>query len=462
MNENTNEHVEQYKYACKIGHKTFKQNKRLGIDPYLKSLEEQINIFDYSIERIGQIDVPSFLIIGTVTKARKYSFASDFMPLIKGTSEFSIKWINVCKYHLSDSGISDVPVAYEYMGKFYIEEGNKRVSVLKSYGSIYIPCEVKRLLPVKNEDKENKLYYEFLDYYKYSKLYSIQFDKLGYYEKLQRLLGFDKNHEWTRAERIKLVGFYERLYSYLRKIKLKVNHADSLLVLIEIYGYDKLLNANDKDLNKMIEESKQKLIYDKAFYNILCVSDEEDQLLWNEGGTKKLKKFDLILSSGDLKSEYLEYLVTVSNKTLLYVHGNHDESYDTNEPCGCICIDDAVYVHEGIRIVGLGGSIKYKSDSKYMYSEREMKKRIKKLKRKIKKVGGVDIVVAHAPIAGYGDLDDYAHKGFECFVDLLKEYHPKYFLFGHVHSRYDIKYIGYYELNETQIINVSNKREIIY
>lgn len=462
MNENTNEHVEQYKYACKKGHSTFRHNKRSGIDPYLKSLEEQINIFDYSIERIGQIDVPSNLIIGTVMKARKYSFASDFMPLIKGTSEFSTKWINVCKYHLSDSGISDVPIAYEYMGKFYIEEGNKRVSVLKSYGSVYIPCEVKRLLPIKSDSKDIKLYYEFLDYYKHSKLYTIQFDKLGYYEKLQRLLGFDKEYEWSRKDRIKLIGLYERLYSYLKKIKLNVNYADSLLVLIEIYGYEKMANAKDKELSKMIDESKQKIIYDKAFYNVLCVSDEEDALLWSEGGTKKLKECDLILSSGDLKSEYLEYLVTISNKPLLYVHGNHDENYDINEPSGCVCIDDEVYVYEGIRIIGLGGSFIYKSNSKYMYSEYEMKKRIKKLKRKIKKVGGVDIVVAHAPIAGYGDLNDYAHKGFQCFIDLIKEYHPKYFLFGHVHARYDVKYIGYYELNGTQIINVSHKRNIIY
>lgn len=462
MDENVNEYKEQYRYAYKKGKDTFKRDKRKGIDPYLKALEDIVNIYDCSIERIGQIDVSVDLIVGTVTNARRYSFSSDFMPLMKEEGEFTIKWMNVCKYHLSDTGIHDAPVAYEYLGKFYIEEGNKRVSVLKSYGAVFIPCEVKRLLPPKSEKKEIKLYYEFLDYYKLSKLYSIQFNKLGYYEKLQRLLKFDKEHVWTREERIKLVGYYGRLCNALNKLKIKSYYPDTLMVLIEIYGFDKLIEMSDKELYKAINESMQKIIYDKAFYKLLCVSDEEDQLLWGQGGVNKLKQYDLIISSGDLKSEYLEYLVTISNKPLLYVHGNHDEQYDKKEPCGCVCIDDTVYVHDGIKIAGLGGSIKYKNDSKYMYSEYQMSKRVKKLKRKIKKAGGLDILVTHAPVAGYGDLNDFAHKGFDCFVELIEEFHPKYVFFGHVHSRYDYKYTGYYELGGTQIINVSDKRDIIY
>ena len=462
MENITNDYVSQYKSAYKKGRRTFKNNKRKGVDPYLKALEEIVNIYDCSIERIGQIEVYADLIIGTVNTSRKYSFASNFMPIVKNNGDFSSKWMNVCKYHLSDTGISDAPVAYEYLGKFYIEEGNKRVSVLKSYGAVYIPCEVKRLLPPRNNKKEIELYYEFLDYYQLSKLYSIQFNKLGYYKKILRLMKYDDNHIWTREERIKFVGFYGRLCDALNKMKINSYYPDTLVVLMEIYGFDKLVETNDKELYKAISDSKQKIFHDKAFYNLLCISDEEDQLLWSQGGTKKIKEYDLILSSGDLKSEYLEYLVTISNKPLLYVHGNHDEQYDIKEPCGCICIDDDVYIYDGIRIAGLGGSIRYKDGAKYMFTERQMKKRIKRLKRKIKKAGGVDIIVTHAPVAGYGDLGDFAHNGFECFVDLIKEYHPKYLFYGHVHSRYDYNYVGYYELEGTQIINVSSKRDIIY
>lgn len=462
MNDYVSDNVEHYKYAYKKARKQFSQDKRNGKDPYLKALDEIVNMYDCSIEIIGEIDVSVDLIVGTVNRKRKVSFASNFMPLLKRDTEFAGKWLNVCKYHLSDTGISEAPTAYEYLGKFYIEEGNKRVSVLKSFGAVYIPCDVKRLVPKRSEDKEIKLYYEFLDYYNYSRLYTVQFNKLGYYNKLQRLMNYDLDHVWTREERIRFIGFYGRLSDALKKMKIDSYYPDSLVVMIEIYGYEKLTQMKDKELYSAINESKIKILHDKAFYNLLCISDEEDQTLWSTGGVSKLKKYDLILSSGDLKSEYLEYLVTVANRPLLYVHGNHDENYDKKEPEGCVCIDDDIYVHNGIRILGLGGSFKYKDDSKYMYSEYQMKRRIKRLRRKIKKLGGIDIVVTHAPAKGYGDLGDYAHQGFECFVDLIKEYHPKYLFFGHVHSRYDYKYTGFYELEGTQIINVSNKRDIIY
>ena len=452
----------QYDYALKLAKKAFISDKLHKRDPYLPSLDGIVEEYDCTRVLLGVVDVPADLIVGTKTSGRTISFASNFMPLLKKNSEFANKWLQVCKYHLSDTGITEPPKVYEYLGKFYVEEGNKRVSVLKSYGAVLIPCDVTRLIPPLSNDKKIKLYYEFLDYYKYSKLYSIQFKKLGYYKKLVKLMEFEEDHEWDRYERIRLIGFYERLCRMLKRKKINLYYPDCLVVMLEIYGYKYLYDMKDKELSAAIDESKTKLIFDKAHYNILCVSDEEDNGLWNGYNNEKLKEYDLILSSGDLKAEYLEYLVTMSNRQLYYVHGNHDEAYDKKSPEGCVCIDDKVIVHDGIRILGLGGSYKYRADGKYMYTEKEMKKRIRKLKPKIKKVGGIDIVVAHGPIKGYGDLNDYAHQGFECFKDLIHDYHPKYFLFGHIHSRYDTNYTGFYELEGTQIINVSKKQRIIY
>lgn len=451
---------EQYQKALKKAKKKYFKDKLNKVNPYLEALDEKIDIYKHEQVKLGQIEVPVSLIVGTLTSLRKTSFSSDFMPLLKASSEFAGKWKSVCRYHLSDTGITDSPIAYEYLGKFYIGEGNKRVSVLKYYGAIYIPCEVIRVLPIQDDSLTYKIYYEFLDYYKNSKVYSIQFKRLGYYDKLLRLLQLEKDYVWQRNDRYKVVGLYERIVSLLVKKKLEVVYADAFLVLLEIYGYNLLDSSNDQKLNQMIEESRIKLIYDKAYYNILCVSDDEDQGLWN-GYNSSLKDCDLILSSGDLKKEYLEYLVTVSNKPLLYVHGNHDESYDTNPPEGCICIDDDLYIYKGIRILGLGGSFRYNT-GKYMYTEQEMTKRIKKLKRKIKKAKGIDIVVAHAPIKGYGDLNDYAHQGFECFYSLIKDYKPKYFLYGHVHKTYSYKNDGYFKVLNTQVVNVSIKQKIIY
>ena len=451
----------QYDYAYKQARKQFIKDKLNKRTPYLESLDEIVDTYEVSTIHLGIIDVPASLIVGTKTSLRKISFASNFMPLMNAGSEFSSKWIKVCSYHLSDQGINEPCVAYEYLGKFYIEEGNKRASVLKSFGAIYIPCDVIRVLPKDDGSDVYKLYKEFVEYYELSHLYGIQFEKLGYYKKLQRLMMFSDNHVWSRQERIKLVGFYERLKDMLIKKKIKTSYADSLMVMLEVYGYELLYEMSDKKLSNAVDESKNRILYDKAHANILCVADEEDQSLWGGYNSTQLKTYDFLISCGDLKKDYLEYLVTISNKPLFYVHGNHDESYEENPPEGCICIDDDVYMIDGIRIMGLGGSYKYR-DGKYMYTEKQMEKRIKKLKRKIKKVGGIDIVVAHAPIKGYGDIDDYAHQGFECFKKLIYDYHPKYFVFGHVHSRYQHNYQTTYILEETQIINVSGKQRILY
>ena len=121
---------------------------------------------------------------------------------------------------------------------------------------------------------------------------------------------------------------------------------------------------------------------------------------------------------------------------ILYVHGNHDAIYETTPPDGCICIDDDLYVYNGIRILGLGGSQCYNFGA-YQYSEKEMRSRIFKLRRKLRKYGGFDILVTHAPALELNDGEDLPHKGFQAFRDLLDKYKPKYFLHGHVHLTYN-------------------------
>lgn len=168
---------------------------------------------------------------------------------------------------------------------------------------------------------------------------------------------------------------------------------------------------------------------------ILCLSDHEDRGLWDYYAPEKLKGVDLIISCGDLDSAYLEFLATMSNKPVLYVRGNHDNKYDVKPPLGCIDIDDQVYNYKGLRILGLGGSMRYGNRSD-MYSEAEMAKRIRKLKGMMSFTNGFDILVTHAPAYTYGDQEDIPHQGFACFNDLLMNYHPKYMLYGHVHRNY--------------------------
>ena len=185
---------------------------------------------------------------------------------------------------------------------------------------------------------------------------------------------------------------------------------------------------------------------------ILAIADQECPALWDYYTPGKLAQYDLILSSGDLKAEYLSFLVTMARCPVLYVHGNHDADYAQHPPEGCDCIDDKLVVYKGLRILGLGGSRKY-SRGPHQYSERQMEKRIRKLKRAIRLAGGVDIVLAHAAPRGVGDQEDLPHRGFEAFLELIETYHPRIFLHGHVHLNYGTNICRLGEYGGTQVIN---------
>lgn len=168
---------------------------------------------------------------------------------------------------------------------------------------------------------------------------------------------------------------------------------------------------------------------------ILVLADEESKYLWDYFEKSKLEGIDLIISCGDLKPQYLTFLASFSKVPILYVHGNHDAIYNEMPPEGCICIEDDIYVHEGVRILGLGGAMRYNFGA-YQYTEKEMKARVRKLFFKIKRHKGFDILVTHAPAKGFNDGEDMPHQGFTAFRELLDKYHPRYFLHGHVHLNY--------------------------
>ncbi len=168
---------------------------------------------------------------------------------------------------------------------------------------------------------------------------------------------------------------------------------------------------------------------------ILVVSDVEAKAFYDFYTPGKLKEFDLILSCGDLKRQYLEFLVTMARCPLLYVHGNHDDSFEERPPEGCVCIDDDLVVYQGIRILGLGGSYRYRPGA-YTFTERQMRLRIRKLWFKLWRRKGFDILLTHAPLRGHNDMDNLSHRGFACFGPLLDKYQPKFFIHGHIHMSY--------------------------
>lgn len=185
---------------------------------------------------------------------------------------------------------------------------------------------------------------------------------------------------------------------------------------------------------------------------ILLVSDKESPYYWDYYQPGRLDGIDLILSCGDLKASYLSFLVTMGRAPLLYVHGNHDVTYETAPPEGCDCIEDKLVVVDGLRILGLGGSALY-SGGPHQYTERQMARRIRRLWFQLRRAGGVDIVVTHAPAKGYGDGEDYAHRGFEALLPLLDKYEPRYLVHGHVHVTYGVNRPRVLQRGGTTIIN---------
>ena len=185
---------------------------------------------------------------------------------------------------------------------------------------------------------------------------------------------------------------------------------------------------------------------------ILAIADVESKYLWDYFDKSKIEGIDLIISCGDLNPHYLSFLVTLSSVPVLYVHGNHDGKYENIPPEGCTCIDDEIYVHNGVRILGLGGSMRYKPGP-HQYTEWQMRQRVAKLKFKLFKSRGFDILVTHAPAYQLNDGMDLPHQGFQVFKTLMEKYRPKYFLHGHVHLSYGRGHKRYDKYQDTHVIN---------
>ena len=154
-----------YSGALKKGRKQYQVSVAKGEYPYLPVLDDILSYTDIISEvNLGLMDVPLDKIVGTKTKGRTSAFANNFMPLLAEKSEFGAKWAYLYDHQIEE-GIHDPIVAYEFMNQYYVQEGNKRVSVLKYVGAFSITASVTRLIPKRTDDLDNRFYYEFLEFY---------------------------------------------------------------------------------------------------------------------------------------------------------------------------------------------------------------------------------------------------------------------------------------------------------
>lgn len=185
---------------------------------------------------------------------------------------------------------------------------------------------------------------------------------------------------------------------------------------------------------------------------ILAISDVESKSLWEFYTPEKLQGVDLVLSCGDLDPRYLSFLATFTPAPVLYVHGNHDTQYKERPPEGCECIEDTIYRFRGVRILGLGGSMRYKYGPN-QYTPQEMERRLRRMRWKLWRAGGVDILLTHSPALGHNDGPDLPHIGFQTFRTVIDTYHPRYFIHGHVHLNYGATLERVTQIGDTTVVN---------
>ncbi len=250
------ETITQYNKALRQGRKSCNERILRGEYPYLQVLDE---ILDGSMAAghvdVGVIEIPMEEIVGTKTEGRRSAFAADFMPLLPANTEFAMKWMALCEAHLSEEGIRDPIHCYEYMGRFYVLEGNKRVSVLRSYGAASISGSVIRVLPVWSEDPCVRAYYEFSESYALTGLYQTRFTRPGSFLKLQTALGYDPDHVWTEDERRLFASGFARFREAYRKQggeRLPLAVADALLVWLKVYPFERLLDDPLAEIHKSV------------------------------------------------------------------------------------------------------------------------------------------------------------------------------------------------------------------
>ena len=195
---------------------------------------------------------------------------------------------------------------------------------------------------------------------------------------------------------------------------------------------------------------------------ILVVADEESKYLYDYYEPGRLEDIDLILSCGDIAPGYLSFLVTMSHAPVLYVKGNHDRYSEADDMGGCICVEDDIYVYRGIRILGLGGSMRYQPQAAGQYTEWDMSMRIFRLGWKLLWYKGFDILLTHAPAYQLNDMEDLPHRGFKSFLKLIDRYHPRLFIHGHIHATYGSCFKRLDAYNGTTVVNGYERYVIEY
>ncbi|MCD7735579.1 MAG: BMP family ABC transporter substrate-binding protein, partial [Lachnospiraceae bacterium] len=282
--------MEDYKKAYKAGKRDYQMRMLRGERPTLQVLDEILPSEALPIASLGLVQIPIDQIVGTRYGGRSSAFAGNYMPILEEGSEFSLKWANLSTAH-TEEGIREPIKAWEYMNRFYVEEGNKRVSVMKYFEAISIPGTVTRILPKRTGDKKVVIYYEFVDFYNLSKINYIEFSKEGSFAKLQAAVGKKPDELWDDDDRLNFSSVYTRFTSAFHAkggARLPITAGDAFLAFITLYGYDAVNNITTDEMKSLIT---------KAWEEFRLLTEDEKVALKMDPTTEKKPLLSRLLPS---------------------------------------------------------------------------------------------------------------------------------------------------------------------
>lgn len=253
---------EEYLLALKQGQKAQKACIAAGKSPYPAVLDEILTDRATNTRELGTLEIPANRIVGTTTAGRTGAFTPEFQPLLSVNSEFAAKWIALCADHLGEEGIRDPILCYEYLGDFYVQEGNKRVSVLRHFGAPRITATVRRILPPVSKEPRIRAYYEFLDFYEATRLYSVQYHRPGDYAVLLSHLGKEPWEVWDERERRTFNAYFQyfrEAFHAARQDFGELRPEEALLLWLQVYSFRELGEMTAAQLKKSLSSLKSEL-----------------------------------------------------------------------------------------------------------------------------------------------------------------------------------------------------------
>jgi len=190
---------------------------------------------------------------------------------------------------------------------------------------------------------------------------------------------------------------------------------------------------------------------------ILCIADHVDPLVYSPALKQRFKDVELVLSAGDLPLTYYDFIMSILNKPLLFVFGNHNlkgiERYrgcgdavghfppgrrEEEAPAGgAVHMNCRVRREKAVLVAGLGGSMWY-NGGENQYTDFQVWVRLLAMApalliNKLRYGRYLDVLLTHAPPQGIHEGQDRCHRGFRAFLWFMRVFKPQYLVHGHIH-----------------------------